>query len=311
LAGDDGKVGMIHPMTFMYIKTFEDVRKFILDKTHIDLLSELGLGGVFANSDVQADVVMYILSKESSDTDGIYFDLKKYKNHTNKPQIFETIYEHYLKNLEDKHISKLQQVKLKAINSQPFIYWISDDLRHKFGKNSLEKNAKVAYGVKTGNNDELLRHWWEIQYSKNEKIKWVLYTKGGPYNKWFGNNWLCVNWENDGEAIKKQRSYSLPPKGFYFKEGICFPDASSKGICFRYLPDYILYDKGSSAIFSKYNNYVTLGILNSKLVFYIANCLNPTVSKMPNDIKRIPLIVPKGNKEQLISKLVEVNVKIK
>ena len=29
-----GKVGMIHPMTFMYIKTFEDVRKFLLDNTY-------------------------------------------------------------------------------------------------------------------------------------------------------------------------------------------------------------------------------------------------------------------------------------
>ena len=30
LAESDGKVGMIHPLTFMYIKTYEDVRKFIL-----------------------------------------------------------------------------------------------------------------------------------------------------------------------------------------------------------------------------------------------------------------------------------------
>ena len=35
LAGDDGKVGMIHPLTFMYIKTYEDVRKYIIDNHHI------------------------------------------------------------------------------------------------------------------------------------------------------------------------------------------------------------------------------------------------------------------------------------
>ena len=38
------------------------------------------MGGVFINTDVQADVVMYVLSKNIKDTDGIYFDLKKYKN---------------------------------------------------------------------------------------------------------------------------------------------------------------------------------------------------------------------------------------
>ena len=36
--GKAGFVAMVHPPTFMYIKTFEDVRKFIIDKTHINFL---------------------------------------------------------------------------------------------------------------------------------------------------------------------------------------------------------------------------------------------------------------------------------
>lgn len=43
LAGDDGKVGMINPPTFMYIKTFEDVRKYIVEKTYISLFVEWGI----------------------------------------------------------------------------------------------------------------------------------------------------------------------------------------------------------------------------------------------------------------------------
>ena len=56
----NGLLAMLHPLTFMYIKTFEGVRKFILSKTNINLLAELGLGGVFANSDVQVDVYKII-----------------------------------------------------------------------------------------------------------------------------------------------------------------------------------------------------------------------------------------------------------
>jgi tRNA1(Val) A37 N6-methylase TrmN6 len=37
MTGSDGKIAMIHPLTFMFIKTFEDVRKYIIDKTHINL----------------------------------------------------------------------------------------------------------------------------------------------------------------------------------------------------------------------------------------------------------------------------------
>ena len=43
LAGDDGKVGMIHPHTFMFIKTFENVRKFMLEQTHINVMVDYGL----------------------------------------------------------------------------------------------------------------------------------------------------------------------------------------------------------------------------------------------------------------------------
>ena len=87
----EGYVAMVHPPTFMYIKTFEDVRKFILNKTNINLLAELGLGGVFANSGVQVDACMYVLEKGANIDSGAYFDLKPYKNHTNKPYIFEDI----------------------------------------------------------------------------------------------------------------------------------------------------------------------------------------------------------------------------
>src|SRR5574344_2710026 len=38
----NGKIGMIHPLTFMYIKDFEDVRNFILNKTSINIFVEHG-----------------------------------------------------------------------------------------------------------------------------------------------------------------------------------------------------------------------------------------------------------------------------
>lgn len=308
LTKEDGKIAMLHPLTFMYIKTFEDVRKFILDKLQITLLGELGLGGVFVNSDVQADVVMYILSKNINKSNGIYFDLKKYKNHTNKPQVFETIYNNYLEKNKDKHIFELQQEKLKMIKSYPFIYWISDELRNMFKNLSLEKQAKVISGVKTGNNSGALRFWWEVE--KNEH-KWILYTKGGPYNKWYGNIWLNVNYENNAEYITKQKSFNLIPTEYFNKEGITYSGSGSKGISFRYLESDVLFDMGSSAIFPKIDLDYTLGLLNSKVIFYFTNCLNPTVNKQPNDIQRIPLKTTTQSNINKIKHIVKTNISIK
>jgi len=316
LTCSDGLIAMLHPLTFMYIKTFEDVRKFILSKTNVNVLVELGLGGVFENTDVQVYTCMYVLNKgRGSDKNlGLYFDLKPYHNHKNKPNIFSEIYGNCIEGKSDAHVYSVSQEKLKIIKSWPFIYWISDEFRETFAKASLDKMASVISGVKTGNNNGALRFWWEIDkneiYNGENQIKWVQYTKGGPFKKWYGNNWLCVNWQNDAEYIKKQKSYNLLPEKHSFVEGISYSGSGSKGINFRYIPEKILYDMGASSVFPKKDLFFSLAALNSKLVFYIVNCLNPTVNKQPNDVKRIPLPTPSRDSIDLLTPLAKNNINI-
>ena len=62
LTTENGKMALIHPLTFMYIKTFEDVRKFILEKTHISVFVDYGLSNLFGA--VMVDPAFYVLEKE-------------------------------------------------------------------------------------------------------------------------------------------------------------------------------------------------------------------------------------------------------
>jgi hypothetical protein len=300
LTNENGKLGLIHPLTFMYIKSFEDVRKFILDKLHINIFVDYGLSNLFGA--VMVDPAFYVLEKEiSSQEPTLFISLDQYTRTPNekfKKDFCLTALDNHVSGNSDKHNYAIDQSILKIIKGWPFIYWISDEFRKKFdGRDALDRKAKVAYGVKTGNNDGALRFWWEVDRKEiygpgNSAKKWVLYTKGGPFRRWHGNIWLCVNWANNAAFIKRQNSYNLPPEGCFFVDGISWPDSGTKGICFRYVSDNILYDKGSSIVIPSGDLMFTLAVLNSSLVFYIADCLNPTVSKMPNDIKRIPLPDP-------------------
>lgn len=319
LTSDNGFIAMLHPLTFMYIDSFKNVRKFILDETQIELLVELGLGGVFINSDVQADVVMYVLSKNIKATDGIYFDLKKYKNHTNKPQIFYQIYENFLNNLPEMHVFKLSQEKLKGIESYPFIYWISDEFRKQFAKKQLVSILKAKKGVGT-QADRFFRFWWEVDYqsiSRNYVIdnkKWVPYVKGGPYRKWYGNIWLLINWENNGFEVKNHKSTNLRNPDTYFSEGIACSLLTSKGVTFRYQPKNIIYDSTTRSIFFEneedINKYFILGFLNSKLCSYILDSLNSTVTVNSNDLHRVPYVNPENYILKLFDNLVKYNIEI-
>lgn len=310
LTDELGKVGMIHPMTFMYIKTFEDVRKFILNNTHIHIFVEYGLSNLFGT--VMVDPAFYVLEKNNPDKkDSVFISLDQY---TRTPQ--EKFKKQYclealsdiVAGKENKHVYLLPQDKLKAIKSWPFIYWISDSIRDLFQCHSIEKDSKVITGIKTGNNNGALRYFWEVQGSN----KWKTFTKGGPYKKWYGNNWLVVDAVDDFAFIRKQSSFTIPRKEYLWREAVSYNETGTKGASFRYIDSSILYSNKASAIF--YNNiYFILGLLNSQLLFYFAECLNPTVNLEIYDVKRLPLPIYASVKESyksIIENLAKINIEI-
>jgi hypothetical protein len=317
LTCDTGFVAMIHPHTFMFIKTFEDVRKFLVNKTHIDLMVDYGLDRVnLFGPGILLDATFYVLSKSVSEIPGVYFNLTTNLQEKYKKEKFHEGLDDYLNGEKNDRVYNLEQSKLEIIESWPFIYWISDEFREKFKSSSLEKVAKVVSGIKTGNNNGALRFWWEVNNNdiynnEKEEVRWVFYAKGGPFCKWFGNNWLCINWKDDGQFIRQQTNYNLIPNGYSFKRGITYSGSGSKGINFRFLDNHLLFDMGSSAVFPTQEIFFCLGVLNSKLAYYITDCLNPTVNKQTNDVKRIPLPPATENQVQFIKLFSERNVTIK
>ena len=284
LAGDDGKVGMIHPHTFMFIKTFEDVRKFMLEKTHINVMVDYGLDRVnLFGPGILLDATFYTLDMNSKEkTAGIYFNITANQQEKFKKGSLKQAYSDYLNDQPNDRVYTLPQSKLKGIKSYPFIYWISDEFREKFAEYPLSKEASVISGFKTGKNEGALRFWWEV-----DDVNWVPYTKGGAYNKWYGNNWLKINTFDDYAYIKSQNSYNIP--SVLFTQGITYNGSGSKGVTFRLLEEDTLYDMGACSLFPS-NTYLVLSILNSKLIAYSTDCLNPTVNVQPGDIHRLPFL---------------------
>lgn len=285
LAGDEGKMGMIHPMTFMYIKSFEDVRKYLLNETHINLFVEYGLDrvNVFADTGLASAPAFYTIDKNSSDLPSFFFQINSGLVERDKKSYCLNALLSVVNMEHNDRVYAIDQTKLKGIKSYPFIYWISDDFRDKFANYPLSKECNVVNGCITGKNEGALRFWWEIK----ESSKWVPYAKGGSWNKWYGNTWLRVITENDYEYIRKQNTHSIP--SVTFKKGITYNGIGTKGLCCRFLNEDTLYDMGSSSLFPN-DIELTLGILNSKLIVYSVNCLNPTVNIQSGDVRRLPFI---------------------
>jgi type I restriction-modification system DNA methylase subunit len=327
MTGADGKIAMIHPRTFMFIKTFENVRKFMIDKTLINVFVDYSLSNLFGV--IMVDPAFYVLEKGASrEKEAWFISLDQYTRTPNekfKKNFCLKALDDYIAGAENKHNYTILQSKLKIIKSWPFIYWISDEFREKFESDVLDTYVAVCSGLATCNNNMFLRFWWEVAHSPKQPFlisqRWFFYSKGGPYNKWFGNLWCTVNWENSGESIHKYNNIPMDYNGapvrnkrFYFKEGVTYSASGSKGTSFRYLPEQHVFDVGGASIFLtksfKNNNYL-LAFLNSKLAFYIVGCLNPTVNTQVGDLRRLPFIEPRNIHGNIVTCLTKQNIEIK
>lgn len=319
LTDDEGYVGMIHPHTFMFIKSYEDVRKYLIDKTHIQTLVDFGLDRVnLFGPGILLDATFYTFCNRKSDEAGLYFKITSGQQEKFKKSSFEEALEAAIDEREHKRLYHLPQSKLKLIKGWPFIYWISDAFREKFKAEDIKHHFYPAQGAATTNNNRFLRFWWEVDeknISENHKIdkgKWVPYGKGGPFQKWFGNLWLVLNWGVNGEELLNAGAV-LRNKEHYFNEGVTYSASGSKGASYRVLPKNCAIDTGGSAIFigKKFNDSKYLaGFLNSKLSSYIIDCLNPTVNTQVGDIQRVPFVLPKTQIQSTITLLVEGNVRL-
>lgn len=299
LTCSDGKIAMIHPDTFMFIRTFESVRDFILNELEIDCLVHFGTGGVFGSALRVIFPVMYVVNKKNNGLDSTIIDLRGIKMDSRLEK------EALLNKIDTLDFTFVNQSLFKKIPSKPFLYWISEQLSAKFSLGTIDDYFYIKNGLQTGNNDRYLRFWWELasnELALNAK-KWVLYSKGGGKNKWFGNLWASASTLEDNTKNKT--------KGFY-KEGVNF--SGTGALSFRYMPEGNLFDNDAPLIFSKNPNvsiFYALSILNSKLASYIIKCLNPTIKTQVGDVKRMPFLISANDSYQCLVNLSKRCIEIK
>ena len=222
----------------------------------------------------------------------------------------------------------MEQKNFEKIPGCPIGYWVSENIINSFQYNSIEKEAKVVIGIKTGDNEIFIRNWYEVDNQStdficknlkdfnNSKKKWFPYVKGGEYRLWYGNQVQVLYWTNNGEnmlnhtnkqgvkdARVRQSNFSL-----YGKEFLTWSRISSRKLGIRYVPQGVMFDCNSPSIF-QYRTGVKyiLGFLSTYVSHSILEFIAPTLSFQIQDIKTIPLIV---QNENYITDIVNENISI-
>ncbi|WP_313473824.1 BREX-1 system adenine-specific DNA-methyltransferase PglX [Psychrobacter sp.] len=193
--------------------------------------------------------------------------------------------------------------KFISIPGSPFAYWVDDETRSLFSSHKPVSSSCIAKnGMTTGDNEVFLRYWFEVDinsvdFSLSEKrstigrdCKWVPYSKGGEFRKWYGNNYLLVDWEGDGERLKlnKPKTVLRNPQ-YYFKSAVTWSLTSMYGFGARHRDSGFAFDTNGMSLFSDYDTNVVLGFLNSSVSKYLLEIINPTIAFQAGDILKLPL----------------------
>ena len=205
----NGRLGFMSPFVWMFISSHEHMRTRLIDEETITSLIQLEYSG-FEGATVP--ICTFTLQKgHVASQKGCFIRLSDFRGSGSQaPRTLEAI-----QNRDCGWFFEAAQDEFKKIPGSPVAYWVSERMRQVFEEGTLlGKLVDARVGLQTGDNDQFLRRWHEVDHGKcsygsesrdaaaQSGKKWFPYNKGGEFRKWYGNQDYLVNWENDGRAIR-------------------------------------------------------------------------------------------------------------
>lgn len=303
LCKKNGFTAFITTSSWMFLSSFEKVRKFIQASSAIDSLVDFGTE-LFDGKVGHNPIVAWVTRKAQINYKLTAIRLVDYcysRRDEKESEFFNP-----------KNRYTTQQSNFSKIPGNPITYSVGNNVFLAYDRGVLlGEISAISEGVKTGDNERFLRMWYEIEspkftFGKNKDNKWVPHHKGGEFRKWYGNREWVINWFHDGQEIKNSSNSGLQGKSMYFSSFASWSKISSKGNPLRYFECNCLFDSGAPAI-SNQELFMTMGLLNGKVGELFLSVLSPTLNLQVGDVKGLPLIV---ERKEVVEKFVEENIRI-
>lgn len=298
----DGYLAFMTPNVWMFIKSYEALRKYIIQNKGISTLVQMAKGAFFKEATV--DICSFVLSNRHHNV-GNFIRLEGFKGdmEVQKQKVLEA--------LTDKscgYYYEADQSNFSKIPGSPVAYWVSKEMYEILSNSTIKAVCKPCLGMRTGDNARFLRLWPEVSKERSSygnltcyrDKKWIPFNKGGGFRRWYGLNEYVVNWENNGDEIKENTkikygdniSWKISNECLYFKEGITWGSVTSGTNTFRYYPQgFIFSNCGQAVIMNDDNdsNIMTMAAyLNSNMVIGILKILSPTIGCESGYVAKLP-----------------------
>lgn len=312
---ENGYSGFMTPFVWMFIKTYENLRNYIIEQKSIATLVQMEYS---AFEEATVPICSFVLKNGKDDECGLYFKLSDFKGgmEVQKEKVLEAI--------ADKdcgYYYESQQANFVKIPGSSVAYWVSDSMMKAFSGRELADYGKTRQGFATGDNDRFLRQWTEINFSNllrgctsSEDFwahggKYAPCNKGGKSRKWYGNNFIVCKYDKASYDALLSMGNHLPSREYYYRSGLTWSTLSSGFLSMRYSePGYLFETKGSMYFADDETDHLyLLGLMNSKVAMQALQVLCPTIDFHEGPVSHVPVIM--SGKEE-VEPIVKSNIEI-
>jgi len=309
LADDGRRVAMVTQQSWMFLRSFAELRamdedkvdahgfKGLLRDTTIETLAHLGPGAFAEISGEVVNCALFTFAKLEPDQDHriTTFRLIGPNSSAEKDALLREVHEGTGGSVV---FTPSQRGFLDAPES-PVIYWLSDLFFSILKIDTRVRDfADVKRGLDSGNDNRFVRYWWEVVDSG-----WVAYSKGGGYSKWLGFDYYSIDWRNQevryidtpGSRIQNTHYYFRPfltyslmaqgSMGVRIVEAGAVPGGAAGGI-------YPREESNLSAVFS---------YLNARLFSYLLRSVSPELKFREGYVANAPMIGTNADNPQLVN----------
>ncbi|MDQ0187848.1 BREX-1 system adenine-specific DNA-methyltransferase PglX [Cytobacillus kochii] len=289
----DGFIAYITTTSWMFLKSFEEFRKSVLENVEFNSIVDFGTE-LFEGKVGHNPIVSWVNKNSFPQNDMVAIELTDY-NYSKRNQKQSEFF-----NLNNRYYPN--QRNFTNIPGGPIAYWASSSFieNYKDSKTVSSFSSAMVSGNKTAKNEQYLRYNWEVSLQEIG-VKWFHYAKGGEFRKWYGNIENVIDWSDDAKNFYKQNgSSNIIKQEYWFKQGLTYTDLTSKDFSCRLLKEDMLFDmSGPGILFEDDSLFYIMGLLNSKVAKEYFKTLNTTFHYKLNDINRIPIIIDESKRNQI------------
>ena len=286
---EEGKAALVTQNSWMYLESYNSLRRRILLEYSIDKIWELGANAFYDLSGEKANVVLVSFTKK-----------KPHETHEIALwQLRHMAIEEIAKELENNPIPPLmvKQIDIKKRPASRFDLVSTVHLQSIQRKcDQYKKYAIPMQGTSTGDAKSLIDYYWRHIDEKD----WILVSKGGGYSRFEGLNSYCVKWGENGEYIKNTKGSAIRNANYFSDTQLVFSDTGTAGLNVRVLlPGQIFVASGPGIRIVKGKKFAHLAFLNSRFAAFFVRLLSPKMTIAAGYIGQIPVTEKLLNSELL------------